>query len=977
MSELTQNAGIRKQDEKEQFRPPRQTLIVKEGNDTWFKIFETKMIKQNILMFKIINHLNYSNGTFSTENCQFSVLTGIYCSRKVEIDFNTVKPIPSDIMTDTAGEILIPNGNDEVGWCFLQMNEQGYVKELCPENKNDIEKYKHLLLKISDFQDIEIDPGRKKEIIDRLNELKQQDSCDDYYSYSISYMRMGLLPFFGVEINEENLKNSQLQKKNIFDEIKEYDVNFNDDDEILFIVKIKWQEFVYEAHWLECIVKGSIEHGVKVLMYRDLQSSRPDEKDKTNVATNNLWDIFHNNKKQRIIDEGIYCISFYALTSECGMANKKMVPPKDNTYISFGNYNMFLFKDFFSSIQETYGCHSFYHLCKNKEHNGMNILRKDCLAFAKQTPMILAITTQTHKELNVVNLLRKIDNAIIQFSPRKGYYGGWHNNDQKLAIYRLSMDIKIFELHFFSHDGLIEVLFCDFKHTLKRNVKLHIIAFASKQMYYVDHFGQHIVIAPFEDRRKGCPEIIYPEQSALMSIASGYFLPPLNNLDKTDNNLEYRYHIANFTMLPKTRNGKLENKCAYLETPFQTRRDCIFVDQLIESIYDCAEHNAITSDKYPKCGPVIKWIVEQSTVSECEKRLKELETEVDNTIATEEKKDNMTQQVENNNINNDHEDEDEDDYDDENEHCISKSNKRKRRVQKLDKTQMAKDETELNFTHIKKKQYDRRIAALEKYIEEHSQMIVKQIMKPKVYQRLLNYYDYRKTFDSNTTTETYIPILNKYLSYFIKEMQTDFRNKYINNDNYPKFDIEIKRVDTFIERIVDKQRAKDSFSTHKFWTLQNIIQHIVVGIVDRKYMDHGDLLIPKWQSKERAQLLIKMNMQGMDVKQQQKVYKIIRASHNWCCVGIKHSMVTFVLHGRSYWIYKAKNHIYCLNPQTSLYKTIHGWMPHYYENDVRIRNNKTIFNIITKLRERPKFNNNTNNNNTNNNNNNNNNTNNN
>eukprot|EP01084_Bolivina_argentea_P069655 126696_1 len=143
-------------DTKEQFKPPQPTLNTKDQNDSWFKVYEKEMIEKNILLFKIQHRLNYSNGCFSTINCQFCLLTGIYYSRKAGIDFDTVNSIPFHVMTDAPGEILIPNRNDEISWCFLQMMEQGYIKELCPENESDIQKYKHLLLKISDFQRIAI-----------------------------------------------------------------------------------------------------------------------------------------------------------------------------------------------------------------------------------------------------------------------------------------------------------------------------------------------------------------------------------------------------------------------------------------------------------------------------------------------------------------------------------------------------------------------------------------------------------------------------------------------------------------------------------------------------------------------------------------------------------------------------------------------------------------------------------------------------
>eukprot|EP01084_Bolivina_argentea_P269391 457824_1 len=482
---------------------------------------------------------------------------------------------------------------------------------------------------MDDIQKIKINADDKTDIegVLRRTTQKRRNNSIVFDSYNLEDCRMGLLPWYDVEINEKNLNDEIQNKTLLFAEIENFDIIFNEDNEIQLLIKLNWNNL--SAHWIYACAVGSQSHGIKMLIYQDIQNSIPRGISQRAVTGNTLWQMLNEQEKKFVKKKGISCICYYALETHFGLLNKLFVSPGyDDDFVSFGNSNMFIFSEFFRSKGYNDSSANLHELCKDN-NDCLDDYKKDCLLKQHQTPMIVSIRNELTTPRPTTHKIDAISDIMIFYPIRKKRYSSAHTRFQKEFIYHLgNIGNYIYEITIFSRDALKYFLFNSFKHKFSKPMKLFLTAIGSKRMVVTELFGLKMITATQKDQNNNCLDIIYPEQGAFMAIGAGYWLPSFRNIDKTGE--EYKYFMRNFTIINKTANRAIENRCMNMWSIELYLRKGIFLPQLEQTIWDIGSKNRKIFTKFPEYEEVVEWMYRTSNTEECEKLLNELETEISN-----------------------------------------------------------------------------------------------------------------------------------------------------------------------------------------------------------------------------------------------------------------------------------------------------------------------------------------------------------
>ena len=154
----------------------------------------------------------------------------------------------------------------------------------------------------------------------------------------------GLTPFYGM-YDDPRLRNPAVQKQLLSKAIIDRQLQYNEDDEIIFFVKIIWNSNQRHTHLLNLLVQGSDGEGdsssdvarVTSAIWLDLQCSAPPSWEPRPVAAINLFDLIETSK------QNFFSLHLYALSPHFNFKNERLISPNfDSRYISKGAYNWFV-----------------------------------------------------------------------------------------------------------------------------------------------------------------------------------------------------------------------------------------------------------------------------------------------------------------------------------------------------------------------------------------------------------------------------------------------------------------------------------------------------------------------------------------------------------------------------------------------------------------------------------------------------------
>ena len=411
----------------------------------------------------------------------------------------------------------------------------------------------------------------------------------------------GVVPFYGM-YGDPRLRDPAVQKQLLSKAISDRRLQYNEDDEIIFFVKMIWISNQSETHLSNLLVQGSDGEGhspsdvarVTCAIWLDLQCSAPPSLEPRPVASNNLFDMIEPNKQQ------FFSLHLYALSPVLNFKNEFLVSPNfDSRYISKGAYNWYALQAFLDEV--VFGTDADLEDIPDLMHNlhGAALFILFFIQRAFNTPMIQFLASRISVDAPRALCVRYIHNAFSMFGARKSYkmYKRYHSPEH-YALVSSAFASKCPVLD----DSELQFLKDSTPH-LHPNVLDFIERIAPKIVDITAFRRLLIVTCP----KANCKKLntFCPEMAAIIPCGSGYKLLDLSLVDIDSS--ERRFILSNFTIFPKRLNNAMGDRNALLVSMNKVViPNVIQLHQLRDTIYDMVARDEVTYKLYPEIQPLFE-----------------------------------------------------------------------------------------------------------------------------------------------------------------------------------------------------------------------------------------------------------------------------------------------------------------------------------------------------------------------------------